>query len=207
MKIGEARKTYRDQISAYRQQKQDMTKRLDGLRANIKKTDDEEKKSAFGEEAAVLELSIGALDKKQSEYQKYLDRLNEQYFAYCNAETSKQQADAAEEYGENLSKIMEVARRLMKGAIVPLSDERKLMEFDGDLYEMAKSIGEMARMQKKEKEKYGSLWEDEEEKEYPDPREAAEDAEAPGGAPAIESAAETLASTPMPEEYDAGGVE
>ena len=88
-----------------------------------------------------------------------------------------QQADAAEEYAVDMAKIMEVARRIMRGAIVPASDEKKLMEYSEEIYQTAKSVGAMVRRQKKEK--YDSLWGDEEEKkEYEDPLEVAENAEA-----------------------------
>ena len=50
----------------------------------------------------------------------------------------------------------------------------------------------MVRRQKREKHK--SLWGDEEEKDYADPREAAENAQAPGDGPAVVDVAETMAS-------------
>ena len=49
----------------------------------------------------------------------------------------------------------------------------------------------MVRRQKREKHK--SLWGDEEEKQYPDPREAAENAEAPGDGPAVVDASSVAA--------------
>ena len=48
-----------------------------------------------------------------------------QHTALFNAEVSKQQGEAMEEYSEDMIKIMEVARRIMKGAKVPASDEKK----------------------------------------------------------------------------------
>ena len=90
-----------------------------------------------------------------------------------------------------MAKIMEVARRIMRGAIVPASDEKKLMEYSEEIYQTAKSVGAMVRRQKKEK--YDSLWGDEEEKEYDDPREVAENAEAADG-PEIVAAADVAAS-------------
>ena len=102
-----------------------------------------------------------------------------------------QQADAAEEYAVDMAKIMEVAHRIMRGAIVPASDEKKLMEYSEEIYQTAKSVGAMVRRQKKEK--YDSLWGDEEEKEYDDPREVAENAEAADG-PEIVAAADVAAS-------------
>ncbi len=67
---------------------------------------------------------------------------------------------------------MTVARRIMHGDQVPMQDEKKLMEYDKDLYIMAKNAGMMARLEKRKK--YDSLWEDEEKKEHEDPMEAAD---------------------------------
>ena len=79
-----------------------------------------------------------------------MDQLMEQWDAKFNEVVAGQQADAAKEYGEEMSKLMKVAIRIMHGDIVPLKDEQKLMEFDSDLYQMAKNIGAMAeRMEKK----------------------------------------------------------
>lgn len=200
MKIGEAQQIYREQVRAYQQQKQVLSKQLTALRSDMDQTEDEAQRSAFSKEAAVLELSIGALNDRQKEYQDYLDDLTEQYCAQWNAVSSEQQADAYKEYAEDLGKIMEVARRIMRGATVPQSDEKKLMDFDSELYQMAKAVGEMAKRMKEEREEYDSLWKDEEKKEYEDPQEAAENATAAGTGPEIVSVEETLAGVSVPEE-------
>lgn len=189
MKIGEAQQIYREQIKAYNTQKAALSKQLQDVRSKMEASQDD--KEIFGSEAAVLELSIEALNKQQDEYQDYMDELSDQYCAYWNATVAEQQADAAKEYGAEMGKLMEVARRLMKGAIVPAYDEKKLMEFDKDLYQMAKSIGMLVRQQKKEK--YDSLWEEEEEKEYDDPREVAENAEAASDGPEVVDAETVIA--------------
>lgn len=189
MKIGEAQQIYREQIKAYNAQKAALSKQLQDVRSRMEASPDD--KEIFGSEAAVLELSIEALNKQQDEYQDYMDELSDQYCAYWNATVAEQQADAAKEYGAEMGKLMEVARRLMKGAIVPAYDEKKLMEFDKDLYQMAKSIGMLVRQQKKEK--YDSLWEEEEEKEYDDPREVAENAEAASDGPEVVDAETVIA--------------
>lgn len=189
MKIGEAQQIYREQIKAYNTQKAVLSKQLQDVRSRMEASPDD--KEIFGSEAAVLELSIEALNKQQDEYQDYMDELSDQYCAYWNATVAEQQADAAQEYGAEMGKLMEVARRLMKGAIVPAYDEKKLMEFDKELYQMAKSIGMLVRQQKKEK--YDSLWEEEEEKEYDDPREVAENAEAASDGPEVVDAETVVA--------------
>ena len=148
------------------------------------------------EEAMKQIEASDALDKlndKQQEYQDYLSQLSEQYCAYWNAAAADQQADAAQEYVEDMSKIMEVARRLMRGAIVPASDEQKLMEFSMEMYQTAKNVGAMAQRQKREK--YETLWGEEEEKEYADPQEAAENGEVSSEGPQVIDAAAVMADT------------
>ena len=190
MKIGEAQQLYRMQIKEYQSQKAALAKQLKTIRSRMETLTDQ--KEQFGSEAATLELTLNALDEKQQEYYDYLDELADQHCAYWNAAVAEQQGDAAEEYAIEMGKIMEVARRIMKGAIVPASDERKLMEYSNEIYQAAKNIGAMVQRQKKEK--YKSLWGDEEEKEYDDPREVADNAEAAGSGPEIVDAAATIAS-------------
>ena len=64
-----------------------------------------------------------------------------------------------EEYSEDMIKIMEVARRIMKGAKVPASDGEKLMEYSMELYMAAKNMAVLN--ENKKKEEYDSLWDDE----------------------------------------------
>jgi hypothetical protein len=93
-----------------------------------------------------------------------------------NAEASRQQGDAMQEAAENMAKCLEIARRISRGDKVPASDEQKLMEFNMEIYQMAKSMATM-NMNKKHKE-WDSLWDDDEEdKENPDPQEVADNTE------------------------------
>ena len=189
MKIGEAQQLYREQVRAYQKERNNISKQLQGLRRRMEIRPEEKEQCAS--EAATLELTLEALDEKQEEYQDYLSRLTESYCAYWNAAAADQQEDASAEYVADMAKIMEVARRIMRGAIVPASDEKKLMEYSEEMYQTAKSVGAMVRRQKREK--YKSLWGEEEEKQYADPREAAENAEAPGDGPAVVDAAAVVA--------------
>lgn len=190
MKIGEAQEIYREQIRAYQKEKASVSKQLQNLRRRMEAHP--EGKEQYETEAATLELTLDALKEKQEEYQDYLSDLSEQYCAYWNAAAAEQQADAAEDYAVNMAKIMEVARRIMRGAIVPASDEKKLMEYSQEVYQTAKSIGAMVQRQKKEK--YDSLWGEEEEKTYDDPREAAENGEVMGEGPQVTAAASVIDS-------------
>lgn len=189
MKIGEAQEIYREQVRACQKEKAAVSKQLKNLRRRMEAHP--EGKEQYQSEAATLELTLDALKEKQEEYQDYLSDLAQQYCAYWNAAAAEQQADAAEEYAVDMAKIMEVARRIMRGAIVPASDEKKLMEYSEEMYQTAKSIGAMVQRQKKEK--YDSLWKDEEEKTYDDPREAAENGETMSEGPQVVDVADTVA--------------
>lgn len=194
MKIEEARQLYSTQIKSYREQQLALTKQKQELEQKMRITSDG--KNVFANEAAVLELSIQAVNEKQQEYQDYMVKLSEQWAATANMVVAEQQGDAMEEYVEDLAKIMEVARRLMKGGIVPPEDERKLMEYSMELYQSAKNIGALA----KEREEYDTLWEEEEEtKEYEDPTEVADNTEVFASGPDVVDVVDTLASVELPE--------
>jgi hypothetical protein len=146
----------------------------------------------YANEAAVLELTIEAVDAKQDEYRNYMEKLQEQWAATANMVSAQQQGDAMAEGMEDLGKIMEVARRIMKSGVVPPSDEQKLMDYSMELYQAAKNMGILAKQ--KEREEYDSLWEEEEEKEYADPMEEADNTEAFAEGPEIVDVADTVAS-------------
>ena len=195
MKVAEARSTYSAQLRSYHEQKFKLAKQRQELDEKIKTT--ENGSVIYANEAATLELVYNAVEEKQNEYQEYMDQLMGQWNAKFNEVASKQQADAAKEYGEEMGKLITVARRIMHGDIVPQSDEKKLMEFDRDLYQMAKNIGMLAKM--KDKKEYDSLW-DEEKKEYEDPMEAANEEEAFASGPEIVSVEDTMAAAAPGEE-------
>lgn len=191
MKIQEARQVYGAQISSYRDQLQQLQKQKEELEKRSKLIIDG--KVIYEKEAAVLELTMDKVMKKKEEYQKYMEILNQQWAGIANMEASRQQADAAEEYYEDIGKIMEVARRIMKGGIVPPQDEKKLMEYSMELYQAAKNIGSME--QQKKREEYDSLWEEKTEKKVvEDPVETANNAAAPTGAPAVIEVSEVMKS-------------
>lgn len=190
MIIKEAKQVYGAQIRSYREQQIALQKQKKELESKINITPDG--KYVYANEAAVLELTIQAVDKKQSEYQAYMDKLTEQWVAVANMESAKQQGEAMEEYAIDMGKIMEVARRLMKGAIVPATDEKKLMEYSMELYQAAKNMGALAKQ--KEKEEYDSLWDDKEEsEEVVDSTEVADNAEAFANGPEVVEVSELVA--------------
>lgn len=188
MKIGEARTLYSGQIKEYQSQKLSLAKQKKELEEKMKLT--ENGREVYANEAATLELSYDAVSKKYDEYHNYMEQLMEMHSAYANLESTKQQTEAMAEEAQDLAKIMEVARRIAKGAKVPGTDEQKLMEYSMEMYISAKSMA----MMNEEDKKYKSLWEEEEPKENPDPMEVADAHEAPIGAPEVVKVADTVAS-------------
>lgn len=191
MRIEQARQVYSAQIKEYREQQLLLTKQKQELEQQMRLNPDHAK--AFEQEAATLELTIQAVNEKQDEYKDYMEKLMEQRTAMANMVVAKQQGEAMEDYVEDLGKIMEVARRLMKGDIVPLTDEKKLMDYSMEMYQAAKNMGTMIKNQ--ERKEHKSLWEDEEEPEpLEDPMEVADNSEVFAEGPAIESVADVMAS-------------
>ena len=189
MKISEARIQYSQQIKSYREQQVLLANRKKELEQKIRTTPDGV--TVFANEAATLELQINAVNEKQNEYRDYMEKLLEQWTATANMEVARQQGEAMEEYAIDMAKIMEVARRIMKGGIVPAEDEKKLMEYSMELYQAAKNIGALA----KEREEYDTLWEEEpEEGEPADPMEVADNSEAFATGPEIVDVADTMAA-------------
>lgn len=125
MKIGEAKQMYRDQVNAYRKQQSILSKQLEEVNKKLQQApQDKKEQEAYQSQAATLQLTLDALEEKEDEYQEYLDQLAERYSAYWNKTVAEQQKEAGKEYAAEMGKLMEVARRLMKGAIVPASDEK-----------------------------------------------------------------------------------
>lgn len=191
MKISEARQLYQSQISDYRNYQATLANQKKELEEKMNSHPDG--KNYYANEAATLELTMQAIDEKQSQYQDYMEKLQQQWTLISMQVSNEQQQEATEEYVEDIGKIMEVARRLMKGAIVPPNDEKKLMEYSMELYQAAKNIGSLAKQE--EKEEYDSLWDEEKKTLAPeeDPIEAADNAEAFASGPAIVDASEIAA--------------
>lgn len=202
MKVGEARQTYSYQLKTYNEQKFKLGQQKQELEEKMKLQPNGN--VIYANEAATLEITYDAVSKKQEEYQKYMDQLMEQYTNKSESIVAQEQGEAAAEYGKEMSKIIMVARRIMHGDIVPPTDERKLMEFDDKLYQMAKNIGMMAEL--REREKHKSLWEDEAPEDPADPDAIANDQEAIGGAPEIVSVEDTMAVATASMELPEGGM-
>ncbi len=92
--------------------------------------------------------------QKANENQSMLDMLEREM------ENAKKSNEAAEEATDKQIKALEIARRIARGGRVPMKDEKLLLEYNPDLYKMAKNMAIMA----KEHKKYKSLVKDEEDK-------------------------------------------
>ena len=200
MKIEEARSLYRGQIKSYHEQQNKLAEQKKQLEQKIRTTPDGV--TVYANEAATLELTMQAVNEKQDEYKAYMEKLMEQWSGICNMEAAKQQGDAMKEYAEDMGKILEVARRLMDGDIVPATDEKKLMDFSMEMYQAAKNIGMMAK--KKEQEEHESLWKEEEETEYADPAETADQSEVAAMGPEVVPVEQTMAAAGQTGTANAG---
>lgn len=181
MKIGEAQKAYREHLSGLRSQKSDFLRQQKEHREKMEQAKEGslgvtlELSKVYREREKELAEKIEELSKKIEESQKGLDALIEQEVGIINSEVSKQQADAMKKYGEDMAKCLEIARRISRGDRVPAQDEKRLMEFNMDIYKMAKNMTAL-NMEGKHKD-WDSLWEDEEETAYSDPMETAANTE------------------------------
>lgn len=189
MKIGDAQKAYRQQLGLLRGQKNDFVKQRE---ENRKKMEEARKKSeeqgvtfelseAYLEREKELQEKIDELSGQIKNNEKTLDDLIEQEVGIFNSMVAEQQGDAMKEYGEEMAKCLEIARRISRGDRVPAQDEKKLMDFNMDIYKMAKEMAAI-NMEGEHKE-WESLWGEEEEKEYEDPFEASQNAETNVGMP------------------------
>lgn len=187
MKIAEARRAYATQLSVQRGQRAQLLKQKEKLeqeKANRLSVSSEtsgngvslELSDEYLQRFTELQERIDTLTDQIKKNEKSLDDVIEMEVGIANSEVAKQQGDAMEEAAEDMAKCLEIARRISRGDKVPAQDEKKLMDFNMEIYQIAKSMAVM-NMNKKHKE-WESLWEDEEEKqEYADPMETAADAE------------------------------
>ena len=114
-------------------------------------------KTEEGSELILTEASRKQLLKDREKY-------NAMLFAEANMAAEKTQIAAKEKQAIDEAKIMAVVRAMSKGDIVPPSDEKKVMEYDGDLYQAAKMAQTIALQAERHKRK--SLWDEEEEEEF-----------------------------------------
>ncbi len=179
MKLKDAMPIYREYRQRLVNQTRDLVKQRDTAKSKFEATGD----AAWSNEAATLELSIEATKKEFEENQKILDGLTEQWCAAANAENARALADPETGMAATLSKIMTTVARMCAGDKVPYSDEKKVMEYDSDLYGKAKQAQIMMAAMKEKQKEYESLWK-KEGGEY-DPEGVADNTTAQGDLPAV----------------------
>ena len=179
MKLKDAMPIYREYRQRLVNQTRDLVKQRNTAIAKLEATGD----VTWSKEAATLELSIEATKKEFEENQKILDGLTEQWCAAANAENARALADPETGMAATLSKIMTTVARMCAGDKVPYSDEKKVMEYDSDLYGKAKQAQIMMAAMKEKQKEYESLWK-EEGGEY-DPEGVADNTTAQGELPEV----------------------
>lgn len=188
MKIKEARAAYTAQLDILRKRQHELLKEKEahaaqafGAAGNMSLGGDGsgggvvfELSEEYRKREQELQEKIDRVKEQIDEHVKLRDQVIEMEVGIANAEVAKQQGEAMQEYGEEVAKCLEIARRIANGDKVPASDEKKLMDFNMEVYMAAKNMAVM-NADKKHKE-YDSLWGEEKEKEEsPDPMETAGD--------------------------------
>lgn len=181
MKLGEVIPKYQSYRNELQDKKKNIYKELKQAREKSEKTGDEEWKA----KAAELELSYKDAESEFNKYEEVLDGLKQQWWMASDAENQKALADPETGLAATVGKIMTTIARMCAGDKVPYTDEKKVMEYNDEMYARAKQAQmTMAAMKKKQKE-YDSLW-DKEGGEY-DPEGVANNTEAQGDLPEIPS--------------------
>lgn len=190
MKIKEARAAYTQQLDLLRKRQRELMKEKEaheaqgfGAAGNMSLGGDGsdggvvfEVSEEYRRRAEELQSKLDRVKEQIEEHIKLRDEVIEMEVGIANAEVAKQQGEAMQDYGEEMAKCLEIARRIANGDRVPAQDEKKLMDFNMEVYMAAKNMAAM-NMDKKHKD-YESLWGDEEEKgESPDPMETAAESE------------------------------
>ena len=111
-------------------------------------------------EEDVLVLTEKAGKQLLKDRQEYGARL----FMEAELANQKTQAEASSKYTEDIAKVMTVYRAMSKGDIVPPQDEKRLRDYNSDLYQAAKLAQAMAQME--ERKKHKSQWDEREEAQH-----------------------------------------
>lgn len=168
MKIKDAKQVYSAQLNVLQNKKQSLTKLL--------KEQETSGQTIPSFDRLELTRELSEVDAQYEATRSVMEGILTKESLIHNTEAAKQQGEAAAKWGEEISKMMEVFRRISSGAKVPPRDEKKLMDFNYELYMAAKSAAMMAKRNDKE---YDSLWDDGEEDsgEVQDAHEIAENSE------------------------------
>lgn len=158
MKIGEASQVYSAKIKA-------LHERRDALYEQKKALEDG-KIEMSDEEITALGKAIDRVELNCENASKFMEGFNLKKTFLQNAESNKRAGENAAKRADDYSKCLEVARRIARGDKVPPKDEKKLLEFSSEMYQMAKTMAAAAQNEKAKKHK--SLWKDEDENQQPE---------------------------------------
>ncbi|MFV0344445.1 MAG: hypothetical protein ACK5JH_16430 [Anaerocolumna sp.] len=181
MKLGEAIPQYQ----AYRNQLQNTQNNIYNKLKEAKDKAHNTGSEEWTQKAAELQLSFDEVREEFEQYDDVLNGLKEQWSNAANIEANKALTDPETGFGATMGKIMTTVARMCAGDKVPYSDEKKLMEYDGEMYAKAKQAQMTMAAMKKHQKEYDSLW-DKEGGEY-DPEGVADDTEAQGELPEIQA--------------------
>lgn len=148
MRIEDAKKAYSAQLNTLWEQKHTLKELLK----------DSENNTAHHFDRVEISRELSITEAQYEATKEVMDSITATEALIHNAETARQQSEAAAETANEFGKILTIYRRIAAGGEVPSQDERKLMEFSHELYMAAKAAAAMAQG---EEEKYDSLWEDE----------------------------------------------
>lgn len=154
MKIGEASRKYSAQINKLRNQKNELTAQ--------KKAYEKGELNMTEKQAALLERSLDRIKFKYEKASEFMEGFGTYKTLLQNVESSKQQSDFMAEKAEEDAKCIEIMRRISHGDKVPPYDELKLLNYNAEMYQMAKNLALLAENEKREE--HDSLWDEEDEK-------------------------------------------
>ena len=169
MKIHDAKQAYSAQLNTLWDKKRALSQLLkepDGGASGLQAFDRVE-----------ISRQLSEVDAQYAATQGVMEAITAKETMIQNTESAKQQGEAMAKAAKEMGKMMEVYRRIASGGKVPPEDEKKLMEYNHELYMAAKTAALLA---KRNEEEYDSLWEDEEENssgETADPSEIAGETE------------------------------
>lgn len=160
MKIREAKSIYAAQLDALWNRKRELTKILEENSENGSDDPRLDKIELSKELSQELSRELSQVEKQYTQTQKFMEQLSQRETLVHNAEVAKQQEESMSKAMDDMVKCMEIARRISSGAKVPAADQKKLMEYNYEMFLAAKNMALMIRH--KERKEYDSLVEEEE---------------------------------------------
>ncbi|MBD5146579.1 MAG: hypothetical protein HDT21_11825 [Ruminococcus sp.] len=154
MKIGEASRVYSAQMNKLNSQKNLLKAQKKAYeKGEIKMTE---------EQADKLAKSIDRIELQYQKASEFMEGFGTYKELLRNAESAKQQRDAMAEKAEEDAKCIEIMRRIAHGDKVPPYDEQKLLDYNAEMYQMAKNMALLAENEKRKE--HDSLWDEDDEK-------------------------------------------